>query len=194
MPVNTPDLLPGGGGGNNPGGLRSATGLGTVSVSSDGAAISPPYAFASEMSLGWFRSGASTIAQSYGTTILSFVSSTGTIFGAALWSTSGISVGSSSNTGTLIPAISSISSLVGAFVVQGSASSFTGIAWPAAKIGDIILTGPFQSGAASSVSSGLVPWSHVTVAGQIEFRLSNVSTLAQNQSAQTWVFTRISPF
>jgi len=94
----------------------------------------------------------------------------------------------------MIPAISSLSSLVGAFVVQGSASSFTGIAWPAAKVGDIILTGPFQSGAVSSVSSGLVPWSHVTVAGQIEFRLSNVSTLALSQSAQTWVFVRISPF
>ena len=107
---------------------------------------------------------------------------------------SGLSVGSSSLTGTAIAAISSVSSLVGAFVVQGSASSFTGIAWPAAGIGDIILTGVFKSGAASSVSSGLVPWSHVTVAGQIEFRLSNVSTLVQNQSAQTWVFTRITPF
>ena len=139
MPVNTADLGPGGGGGNNPFGLVQTSSL-------------------------------------------------------ASFQCSGISVGTSANTGSMIPAISSLSSLVGAFVVQGSASSFTGIAWPAAKVGDIILTGPFQSGAVSSVSSGLVPWSHVTVAGQIEFRLSNVSTLALSQSAQTWVFVRISPF
>jgi hypothetical protein len=56
------------------------------------------------------------------------------------------------------------------------------------------LTGIIQSGAVSSISSGLVPHSHVTVAGQIEFRLSNVSTLAQSQSAQSWVFTRVRAF
>lgn len=143
-----------------------------------GSAILPAYSL-SEVSLGWYRSGASTMALSYGTLLVN----------GPMWS-SGISVGG----GTLIPQISSMSSLVGAFIIQGSSSSFTGIAWTAAGIGDIVLCAPFQSGAASSVSSGLVPHSLVTVAGQIEFRLSNVSTLVQNQSAQTWVFTRIRPF
>lgn len=188
MPQNTNDLIPGGGP-NQPGGLAQITSGGFYSTSTTGSAVQPAYSF-SDDSLGFYQSGTSTIALSYGTlTLPSGIS----LVGQGNFA-SGISVGSSSNTGTLIPAISSMSSLVGAFVVQGSASSFTGIAWPAAKIGDIILTGPFQSGAVSSVSSGLVPWSHVTVAGQIEFRLSNVSTLAQNQSAQTWVFTRITPF
>ena len=113
------------------------------------------------------------------------VSSSVSILGNAIWA-SAFSVG-----GFTIPTISSISSLVGAFVVQGSASSFTGIAFAGVAIGDTILTGVLQSGAASSISSGLVAHSHVTVAGQVEFRLSNVSTLVQNQSAQSWVFTRI---
>lgn len=118
------------------------------------------------------------------------ISSSGSFLGTAIWGSS-LSLGPG---GTAIPIISSISSAVGVWVVQGSASSFTGIAWPAVGIGDIILTSVFMDGAASSISSGLVPHSHVTVAGQIEFRLSNVSTLVQNQSAKTWVFTRIRPF
>jgi len=118
---------------------------------------------------------------------VSRLSSSATIVGNAIWASS-ISRG-----GFNFPTISSISSLVGAFVVQGSASSFTGIAWAGAAIGDVILTGVIKSGAASSISSGLVPHSHVTVAGQIEFRLSNVSTLEQNQSAQSWVFVKITP-
>lgn len=193
MPSNTPDLTAGGGG--NFGQMAEAhlTEYDRLSVGTVGTAISPSYAWNSELSLGLYRSAASVIAQSYGTFAPSNLS-TANVRGTVGNFTSGISVGSSSNTGSLIPAISSLSSLVGAFVVQGSASSFTGIAWPAAKIGDVILVSPFQSGAVSSVSSGLVPWSHVTVAGQVEFRLSNVSTLAQNQSAQTWVFVRITPF
>lgn len=115
------------------------------------------------------------------------VSSTVSVVANAIWGST-LSVG-----GFSIPAISSISSLVGAFVVAGSASSFTGIAWTGAAIGDVIVTGVIQSGAASSISSGLVPHSLVTVAGQIEFRLSNVSTLVQNQSAQSWVFVRFRP-
>lgn len=150
---------------------------GQLSINS-GSATTPGLGF-SDLSLGFYKSAKSTIQQSYGT----FVTS-------ELWATSGLSVGG----GTLIPQISSMSSLVGAFVVQGSSSSFTGIAWSAAGIGDIILVGVVKSTAASSISSGLVAHSHVTVAGQIEFRLSNVSTLVQNQSAQTWVFTRIRPF
>jgi len=92
------------------------------------------------------------------------------------------------------PQFSTLSASVGAFVVQGSASSFTIVSWLAARPGDIYLTGPLLGAAVSSVSSGLVPWSHCTLAGQIEFRLSNVSTLVQNQSAQTWGFVRISMF
>lgn len=65
MPVNTTDLLPGGGGGNNPGGLASNTGFGTMSSSTAGSAIFPIYSF-SDDSLGFFQSGVSTIAQSYG--------------------------------------------------------------------------------------------------------------------------------
>ncbi len=48
--------------------------------------------------------------------------------------------------------------------------------------------------AVSSISSGLIPHSHATKAGQFEFRLSNVSTLVQNQSQKTWYFLRTSPF
>lgn len=114
-------------------------------------------------------------------------SSLGTIQGNAIWASS-ISVG-----GFTQPTISSTSSLVAAFVVQGSASSFTVVTWAAAKVGDVITTGVFGSGAASSISSGLVAHSHVTVAGQVEFRLSNVSTLVQNQSSQSWIFVRLSP-
>ena len=193
MPVNTIDLQPGGGP-NAPFGLIQDTSFGIVSAST-GTATYPSINFNSEISLGFWRSRSSTIQMSYGTFVTTDLWVTSQLsVGAAPQFNSGISVGSAANGGTLIPAISSMSSLVGAFVVQGSASSFTGIAWPAAAIGDIILTGVFKSGAASSVSSGLVPWSHVTVAGQIEFRLSNVSTLVQNQSAQTWVFTRVTPF
>ncbi len=181
-PVNTIDLNPQGGGNDWSTKAGHITSVGRLSTQTTGQSLSPAYAYDSERSLGLYRSGASTIAQSYGT-----------LLAPALWATSGLSVGSSSNTGTLIPAISSTSSLVAAFVVQGSASSFTWIAWPAAKAGDQILTTPFGA-AISSVSSGLVPWSHCTVAGQIEFRLSNVSTLAQNQSSITWYFTRIQPF
>lgn len=66
MPVNTADLLPGGGGGNNPGGLVANTGIGTLSSGTAGSAILPVYAF-SDDSLGFYQSATSTIAQSYGT-------------------------------------------------------------------------------------------------------------------------------
>lgn len=86
----------------------------------------------------------------------------------------------------------STSSAMAAFVVQGSASSFTIVTWADAVRGDIILVSPAGGAAISSISSGLVPWSHCTLSGQVEFRLSNVSTLVQNQTAQTWNFARIS--
>src|SRR3989442_908364 len=86
----------------------------------------------------------------------------------------------------------STSSAIAAFVVQGSASSFTVVTWADAIQGDVILVSPAGGAGVSSVSSGLIPWSHCTLGGQVEFRLSNVSTLVQNQTAQTWNFVRIS--
>ena len=106
----------------------------------------------------------------------------------------GASLDTVSTTSNVAPQFSSTSSLVAAFIVQGSASSFTVVTWAQARPGDVILTSPILGAAVSSVSSGLVPWSHCTVAGQIEFRLSNVSTLVQNQSAQSWGFIRIGIF
>jgi hypothetical protein len=150
----------------------------------DGTAIGPSIRFSSESSLGFYRSANSTLRQSYGT-----------FWNAGpVWSSSGISIGNSTAGGTLIPAISSTSSLVAAFVVQGSSSSFTVVTWAAAQPGDQILTTIFPDAAVSSMSSGIVLHSHCTVAGRVEMRLSNVSTLAQNQSSKSYVFTRISAF
>jgi hypothetical protein len=112
-----------------------------------------------------------------------------TVSTVGLVSVSGVSYG-----GYTAPVISSTSSLVAPFVVQGSASSFTIITWAAANPGDIILVTPVIGATVSSMSSGLVAHSHCTQAGQVEFRLSNVSTLAQNQSTRSWYFTRIAPF
>lgn len=154
-------------------------------VTGPGSSLTPSLAITSELSLGFLRSGNSTIQQSYGTLWVA---------GGEVWAGSGISVGNATAGGTRIPAISSMSSLVAAFVVQPSASSFTVVTWAAAQPGDQILTTVMQSGAVSSLSSGLVLHSHCTQAGQIEFRLSNVSTLAQNQSSRTYFFTRITPF
>jgi hypothetical protein len=175
------------------GDIHGLTGI-NVSALTTGQSVSPPITFGSEVSLGLFRSAASTIQQSYGSFVVSTLSVAGTARLGGITSTSGLSVGSASNGGTNIPAISSTSSLVAPFVVQGSASSFTIIAWAAAKAYDIILVTPGTTATVSSISSGLVPHSHCTQDGQIEFRLSNVSTLAQNQSTRTWYFTRITPF
>lgn len=72
-------------------------------------------------------------------------------------------------------------------VVQGSASSFTVCATVTGiKKGDILIPNPFGGAGVSSISSGLVWTSHATQDGQFEFRYSNVSTLVQNQSAQTF--------
>lgn len=174
------------------GDIFGLTGL-NVSALSTGQSVSPVLTFSSETSLGFYRSAASTIAQSYGTTVLSTVSLTGTLRATEITGTSGISVGSSSNTGTLINAISARTCTLVAHVVQGSASSFTVLVWPAAKPLDGFITVP-QTGAVSSLSSGLVLHSHCTQAGQIEIRLSNVSTLAQNQSAITLALYRFSAF
>lgn len=105
-----------------------------------------------------------------------------------LWVGSAMSV-----SGFTQPVMSSISSTVAPFVVQGSASSFTIIVWAGVLPGDQILVTPLIGATVSSMSSGLVAHSHCTLAGQIEFRLSNVSTLAQNQSTRVWSFTKITP-
>lgn len=118
------------------------------------------------------------------TTVYSNVSLVGNVL------TNTLSIGTQ---GYAIPAISSTSSSVGVWVVQGSSSSFTVVTWTNARPGDVIITSPNGGAGASSVSSGLVPWSHCTQAGQVEFRLSNASTLVQNQTAQVWNFIAIRP-
>src|ERR1051326_7410493 len=65
MPVNTPFLGPGGTA-NTPVGQVAPT-IGVFSAQTESTSVQPPFNFASEVSLGLFRSGASTIAQSYGT-------------------------------------------------------------------------------------------------------------------------------
>ena len=122
------------------------------------------------------------------------ISSTISILANHVWasvvSTPSLSVGGGS-----IPAISSTSALVPALVIQGSASTFTVLVWSAVQPGDQILN-TLGAGhtTVSSLSSGLVAHSHCTLAGQLEFRISNVSTLVQNQSSKSWYFTLIRPF
>jgi hypothetical protein len=79
-------------------------------------------------------------------------------------------------------------------VVQGSASTFTVCATvTGVKKGDILNISPLGGAGVSSISSGLVYHSHCTQDGQFEFRYSNVSTLAQNQSAQVFNLAIIRP-
>jgi hypothetical protein len=109
------------------------------------------------------------------------VSSTATIIGNAIWASS-LSLG-----GSNFPvSISATSFLVVAQVVQGSASTFTVGVSALVKKGDILCISPFGGAGVSSISSGLVYHSHSTQDGQFEFRYSNVSTLVQNQSAQSF--------
>jgi len=64
VPVNTVNLGPGGTA-NWPAGQLAPTG-GIFSAATDQAVI-PGFTFASDTSLGWYRSGVSTVALSYGT-------------------------------------------------------------------------------------------------------------------------------
>ena len=123
----------------------------------------------------------------------SAVSSTGTVKSNTVWA-SRLSIGGSSSayTGTEMLAFSYISTLGVAMVVQGSASSETIFVWPAVRPGDWIGVTVGTGPGISSLSSGLVYHSHCTVAGQCNLRISNVSTLVQNQTAQTLSFYRIS--
>lgn len=180
------------------------TGLQAVSFASDGVAKSPPICFSSETSLGLYRSAASILATSYGTFSASGLSavglatfgplSTGTQSQLSSTISGGLTVANSAYTGTPIYAISHITFVVPAMVVNGSASSFSVLVWPAVRAGDILLPGLLANPGVSSLSSGLVMHSHCTVNGQCEIRYSNVSTLVQNQSAQTWILGRISFF
>ena len=167
------------------------TNLQALSMGSDGQSVSPIYTYSSETSLGFYRSAASTLALSYGTISLPGAISASSLSVANGLAAASISIGTQ---GTAIPTISSTSSLVAAFVVQGSASSFTWITWTAVRPGDQILTTIFPNAAASSLSSGLIAHSHCTAAGRFEMRLSNCSTLAQNQSSKSYYFTLIRAF
>lgn len=178
------------------------TGFQAVSLQSNGVAVSPPLFFSSETSLGLYRSAASVLANSYGTFAASGLSAVGLAsFGPTSFGTTSnlsstfsgsITVANSAYTGTPIFAISGVTVVVPAHVVQPSASSFTVFVWPAVRAGDVIQCGLMPNPGVSSLSSGLIMHSHCTVNGQCELRYSNVSTLVQNQSAQTWVLVRMS--
>ena len=106
-----------------------------------------------------------------------------------LWASS-LSLG-----GAPLVGFSRLSVLIPAHVVQGSASSFTVGVWTGLVLGDVIITSPAAGdGTASSLSSGLVAHSHCTATGRYEFRYSNVSTLAQEQSAKSFNLVAIRPF
>lgn len=134
---------------------------------------------ASVISAGRFEAQ-SGMSASIGT--FSRISSGVSIVGNAGWFST-LSLG-----GANLPTQISASSFnVVAHVVQGSASSFTVCATvTTVKKGDILVANPFGGAGVSSISSGLVWTSHSTQDGQFEFRYSNVSTLVQNQSAQTF--------
>ena len=117
------------------------------------------------------------------------ISSSGSVLANTVWASS-LSMG-----GANFPVSISVTSfLVVAQVVQGSASTFTVGVSSLVKKGDILCISPFGGAGVSSISSGLVYHSHSTQDGQFEFRYSNVSTLAQNQSAQTFNMAIIRAF
>ena len=175
------------------GDLYGYTDFQALSLDSDGVSASPPYTFSSERSLGFHRSAASTIKQSYGTFDLSAsVVKMAAISASTVTLTGTLQVASSGQVGTPLQAFSSATCVMPAHVVQGSASSFTIFVWAAARVSDWIGVTVSANPGVSSISSGLIFHSHVTQAGQVELRISNVSTLVQNQSAQTLTFYRLS--
>ena len=186
------------------GNIQDRSTFGWVSVDTDGQSVSPAYQFESERSLGFYRSAASHIAMPSTATFVSRFSALGTpqfdgadftggttSLGTSTFSGT-VTIASSGYTGTVINAMSFTTCAMPAFVVQGSMSSSTVFVWPAARIGDFILVAPDNNPGVSSISSGLIFHSHCTQAGQVELRISNVSTLVQNQSAQTLRWLRIS--
>lgn len=116
----------------------------------------------------------------------------GAVLGADSTVSGSLTVADSGYTGTELKAFSFATVVVPAMVVQGSASSFTVYVWPAVRAGDLIHATLGPNAAVSSLSSGLVIHSHATAHGRCEIRYSNVSTLAQNQSAQTFYLYRFS--
>lgn len=124
---------------------------------------------------------------------VSRLSSAVSVLAGGLWGSS-LSIGNATAGGTAIVAFSSISTKMAAFVVQGSSSSFTIVTWAAVQPGDIIDITIFPDAAVSSLSSGLILHSHCTKAGQVEVRLSNVSTLVQNQSSKSYYLLRTTIF
>ena len=138
---------------------------------------------------GLLASDFSVSALSTSVLTASRVTSATSILGNAIWASS-FSAG-----GGQIVGFSTLSVRIPAHVVQGSASSFTVGVWSGLLLGDVIITTVAASdGAASSLSSGLVPHSHVTANGRYEFRYSNVSTLEQAQSAKSFNLVAIRPF
>ena len=184
------------------GNIQDRSTFGWVSVDTDGTSVSPAYTFESEASLGFYRSAASQIAVPSTATLVSRFSALGSpLFAGASFAgsisafTSTFSgaqtIAASGYTGTPVYAMSFTTCVMPIMTVQGSASSFTVFVWPAARIGDFIQVCPDNNPGQSSLSSGLVLHSHCTLAGQVELRLSNVSTLVQIQSAQTLRWLRI---
>jgi hypothetical protein len=177
------------------GDLFGYTSFQAVSAESDGVSRSPVYTFESELSLGLYRSGASTLALSYGTLNLASATVAMGVTSQATSTFSGsITVARSGYTGTPLLAFSATSFALPAQVVQGSASTFTIFVWPAVRNGDAVQVTPGLNAGVSSLSSGLVMHSHCTQNGQCEVRISNVSTLVQNQSAITCFIYRWSAF
>ena len=97
MPVNTPDLSPLGGGNDALTAEAHISSVARLSLQTIGTALSPALTFESDRSLGFYRSAASTIAQSYGTFSLP---SGITVVGAGVFG-SGVSVAGIVSTNTL---------------------------------------------------------------------------------------------
>lgn len=88
-------------------------------------------------------------------------------------------------------AISSTSSSIGLWVIPGSGSVARTVVWAEVNTGDAILPVPSGTTNASALSAGLTPYSHATVDGRFEFRISNSSSVTQSQSTRTWCFNRL---
>lgn len=124
---------------------------------------------------------------------VSRLSSLVSVLATALWG-SGLSIGNATAGGTLIPGISSISSKMPITVVQASGSSLYTVTWTGVQAGDQILDTTYASTVASAVSAGLIVQSTCTIANRFEVRFTNTTPSIVTQSAQTWAFTRVTPF
>ncbi len=75
-----------------------------------------------------------------------------------------------------------------ALTVSASSSALTTFAENSAAVGDIVLVG-----APSALSGDLTYAARVSAASIVELRLSNVSTVDNVQTAQTWNFAIVKP-